>query len=215
VDLSSTGTTSLQGGSIFAAGSTVAIKGDISVAIQGTEISALNPTIGKPPLGSIAITGGSIKVGSNTGRTLLRAGDAQDLSAEENSATNLTLLDGGTGDRPAIKLQGGLNHAIEIYSVDAPPDASQGITTLRGGTEVTTDGGTISVVGDKVTNNTRLDPKSTIEFSGSNDLLFGKNSFVLLFNLEQSQTVWLTAKANNLITFKDHRRRPQWPNTFG
>jgi filamentous hemagglutinin family protein len=147
VELASTGTTSLQGGSITAAGSTVAIKGATSVAIQGTEISALNPKIGKPSPGSIAITGGAIKVGGETGRTLLRAGDAQDLSDKENNATNLTLLDGGTGDSPAIKLQGGANQAIKIYSVAAPLDARQGITTLRGANEAITSGGSINISG--------------------------------------------------------------------
>jgi filamentous hemagglutinin family protein len=147
VDLASTGTTSLQGGSISAAGSTVAIKGDTRVSIQGTEISALNPTIGQPPLGSITITGGSIKVGRDTGRTLLRAGEAQNLSKEEENASNLTLLDGGTGDTPAIKLQGGANQAIEIFSVAAPLDPNQGITTLRGANEAITSGGSINITG--------------------------------------------------------------------
>jgi filamentous hemagglutinin family protein len=137
VDLASTGTTSLQGGSITAAGSTVAIKGDTSVAIQGTEISALNPTIGQPSPGYITITGGAIKVGGETGRTLLRAGDAQVLSPEYNSASNLTLLDGGDGSAAAISLTGGANKTIQIFSGAAAPATAQGITNVRGATAVT------------------------------------------------------------------------------
>jgi hypothetical protein len=125
VELASTGTTSLQGGSITAAGSTVAIKGATSVAIQGTEISALNPKIGKPSPGSIAITGGAIKVGGETGRTLLRAGNARDLSVEEkNPVNNLTLLDS------AITLTASAGKSIEVFS---GTPTKPGITTLRTG----------------------------------------------------------------------------------
>jgi filamentous hemagglutinin family protein len=124
VDLASTGTTSLQGGSISAAGSTVAIKGDTSVSIQGTAISALNPTTGQPPLGSIAIKGGAIKVGGETGRTLLRAGDAQNLSKEEENASNLTLLDS------AVTLTAAAGKSIEVFS---GTPTLPGTTTLRTG----------------------------------------------------------------------------------
>jgi filamentous hemagglutinin family protein len=102
VDLSSTGTTSVQGGSIEALGSSVQIRGDQDVRLKGVDIRALDSTVSPASMGSISVTGGAIEGGESSGRTILLAGSGA-LKAGESAAEapNLTLLDGGDGSAAA------------------------------------------------------------------------------------------------------------------
>jgi hypothetical protein len=123
--------TTISGGAqVKTTGSTVAINGNSSVVIEGATVEATSSTNSSGAItsqGSIAIKGGSIKIGKATGRTLLRAGNAQALSNssginETDLTSNLTLLDS------AINLTAGVGKSIEVFSGTA---AAPGTTTLR------------------------------------------------------------------------------------
>ncbi|MFN9940822.1 MAG: hypothetical protein ACK56I_15225, partial [bacterium] len=69
--MESSGTTSLQNSSIEAVGSTVQLKGDERVAVDGSKILAPKATDSSDGASSITLRAGRIQVGSGAGRTIL------------------------------------------------------------------------------------------------------------------------------------------------
>ncbi|MFO0016576.1 MAG: beta strand repeat-containing protein, partial [Synechococcaceae cyanobacterium] len=154
VELLSSGTTSFQGGgsieatrgSIKLDGVNTTISGDSPITADGggriDVLGTSSTSIGTSSLtaksGSIFVTGGEIKVGSTSGRTILLAGNGGPIGDESDTikTPNLTLLDGGSGSSPAINLQGGENKTIQIFSGSATPATAQGITSVRGATTI-------------------------------------------------------------------------------
>ena len=121
------GTTIVNAGTISAnQGGKISVKAALATTIRASSLSASN--------GKIHIEGGSVYVGSRTGRTILLAGSGS-LIANESLDTNLTLLDGGSGTS-GISIQGGTNNIVQIFSGATAPFLPQGITTLRGATAV-------------------------------------------------------------------------------
>jgi filamentous hemagglutinin family protein len=136
-------------GSLQADGGSISIKGTDSALIAGASLQAKNtgsgPTL-KP--GSIAVEGGSVTLGAESGRTTLLAGSGA-VGGGQTNATTLTLLDAGpTGNGGTISVTGGVDKAIQIFSGVAAPSTPQGATTIRGASTITANqGGTISVSG--------------------------------------------------------------------
>ncbi|HBH74064.1 MAG TPA: hypothetical protein DDY43_11655, partial [Synechococcales bacterium UBA10510] len=113
---------------VTSSGTLTANRGSITLSSGTTKVSGGSI---QADGGNITISGGDIKIGSATGRTMLRAGNAQTLSSnsggidETDPASNLTLLDS------AIKLTAGEGKSIEVFSGTA---AAPGTTILRAAT---------------------------------------------------------------------------------
>ncbi|MBD2551588.1 hypothetical protein H6G65_18820, partial [Microcystis elabens FACHB-917] len=118
--------TTISGGSLTAdQGGSITVSGSTKATISG---GSFNATDG----GSITVQGGDIAVGSDTGRTILIAGNgavAADGSESAAKAPNLTLLDS------SVSLNAGAGKSIEVFSgITLNP----GRTTLRAvGADVT------------------------------------------------------------------------------
>jgi filamentous hemagglutinin family protein len=88
------GNITVSSGTIQADGGTINIRGENSVSIYGSSLSALSTATSNTSVPHlISVFGLNVKIGREIGRTILRAGNAQLRSENEKSETNLTLLE--------------------------------------------------------------------------------------------------------------------------
>jgi filamentous hemagglutinin family protein len=179
--VSENGSTRLNNNSVItAAGGGVYLSGSSHVAIANAELHAPTSDDGRAQ-GSITLKGGSIKVGSEAGRTVLLAGSGKTQTGElPAAAPNITLLDGGSESAKTIKLEGGEGKNIEIFSGSSTTEAIEGVTTLRGATAATAKEGSSThhiIVGGKFDDRDPSQAKATSKATtvGAGTTLFANN----------------------------------------